>query len=390
MMCSSHPPTPGRQFNGLWTTIVLVGIPLLSVSPVGAQVRFETQVIDPQIDKVCYGLTVADVNGDGKTDLVGVSDRAVYWYQNPGWKRQTLIADQTLRDNVCIAPHDIDGDGKVDFALGAGWTGTGTLQWLSRSDSPEKNWTVHRIGTIRWTHRMRFADVLGKGKPQLVVSPLNRTEGKGVALTAFEIPGNPATDRWKATVINGELNRMHNHWHVDHDGDGKIDTLTASQEGVHLIRRQGSAFVSKRLTSAAAGEVKTGKFVGGNPLLVTIEPMHGTHAVAYATLNGKQKRMVLVENLRQGHAVWLANLDDDPEDEIVIGHREKGTAEITGPGLYLFDFDSETQKWTRQVIDSAIAVEDALAADFDGDGKVDLAAGGRTTHNVKIYWNRGK
>ena len=23
-------------------------------------------------------------------------------------------------------------------------------------------------------------------------------------------------------------------------------------------------------------------------------------------------------------------------------------------------------------------------------GKVDLAAGGRTTHNVKIYWNRGK
>ena len=43
---------------------------------------FKAVTIDPQIDKVCYGLTVADVNGDGRPDLVGVSDRAVYWYEN--------------------------------------------------------------------------------------------------------------------------------------------------------------------------------------------------------------------------------------------------------------------------------------------------------------------
>ena len=32
--------------------------------------------------------------------------------------------------------------------------------------------------------------------------------------------------------------------------------------------------------------------------------------------------------------------------------------------------------------------EDALAADLDGDGRLDIVAGGRSTHNVKIYWNR--
>ena len=37
-----------------------------------------------------------------------------------------------------------------------------------------------------------------------------------------------------------------------------------------------------------------------------------------------------------------------------------------------------------------IAVEDALVADFNGDGKPDLLAGGRATQNVKLYINQGK
>ena len=159
----------------LVTCVLVASVPVRGQFP-----EFEHQVIDPQIDKVCYGLTLADVNGDKKIDLVAVSNRAVYWYQNPSWKRHTIIADQTIKDNVCIAPYDIDGDGQIDFALGAGWTGTGTLQWLSRTADKSSNWTVHPIGKIRWTHRMRFADVLGLGKSQLVVSPLNKTAGSGV------------------------------------------------------------------------------------------------------------------------------------------------------------------------------------------------------------------
>ena len=356
---------------------------------IAAQIKFETKIVDPEIDKVCYGLTVADVNGDKKMDLVGVSNRAVYWYENPSWKRHTMIEDQTIKDNVCIAPYDIDADGKIDFALGAGWTGTGTIQWLSRGKTLEEKWTVHKIGVIRWTHRMRFADVLGKGKAQLVVSPLNKTKGDGVLLTAYEIPTNPKKDRWKETVLSENLNRVHNHWHLDFDGDGTVDTVTASQEGISLIQKSDKGFKSRKLSAEAAGEVKFGKFVRGSRMFATIEPMHGTKAVAYAQINGKLNRMVLDDQLKQGHAVWIANLDSDAEDEIVIGHREAGTGKIKGPGLYVFDFDKSSSKWNKQVVDGGCAVEDALAVDFDGDGKIDLAAGGRATRNVKIYWNKG-
>lgn len=361
----------------------------LSAHVASGQLKFESQTIDEQIDKVCYGVTTADVNSDGKLDLVGVSNRAVYWYQNPTWKRHTIIADQTLKDNVCIAAHDIDGDEKVDFALGAGWTGTGTIQWLKRGDDLSKPWSVHQIGVERWTHRMRFADVLGKGTSQLVVSPLNKTVGNGVRLLVFEIPANPLTDRWPTTVLNHELNRVHNHWHLDYDGDGRVDTLAASEQGVALISPGKSGFESRMLTRQGAGEIKVGQFVEKAKMLVTIEPMHGTAAVVYSGKGDQQQRTVLVETLKQGHAVWVANMDNDPEDEILIGHREKGSKTTTGPGLYLFDYDSLAKQWKQQTIDDGgCAVEDALVADFNGDGKPDIAAGGRSTHNIKIYFQK--
>ena len=36
-----------------------------------------------------------------------------------------------------------------------------------------------------------------------------------------------------------------------------------------------------------------------------------------------------------------------------------------------------------------MAVEDLAAADLDGDGRIDIIAVGRASHNARIYWNKG-
>lgn len=370
--------------------------------------KFVGQTIDPKIGTVCYAVTKADVNGDGKLDIVAVSENRVQWYEAPTWTKHIILEDQTEMDNVCIAAHDIDGDGRVDFALGAGWikANTGSIQWITRGENPGDKWSVHLIAHERSTHRMSFADVLGTGHPQLVVSPLNRSiDGKtGVRLLAFSIPADPKADRWVPTELDETLNRMHNHTHTDWDGNGTLDTITASEEGVYLIRKEAAGFQKTQLGTGApsdqpelrgAGEIKLGKLKNGDRFLATIEPMHGNSAVIYKQNTDDKlplKRIPIEHSMKQGHAVWTADLDGDGTDEVLIGHREAGNGSVRGPGLYVFSAQDETgERWNKHVIDDGgIAVEDALIADFNDDGKLDLLAGGRATQNVKLYLNQGR
>ena len=383
---------------------------LAVVSSVGvaddALPSFTEKVIDPLAGQVCYAVTLADVDGDKKPDIVVVTENRVLWYQNPSWQKRVIIEDQTPLDNVCIAAQDIDGDGKIDFALGAGWikANSGTLHWVSRGASLDEKWQVHAIGAEVSTHRMRFADVLGSGQPQLVVSPLLASESRpGLRLTAFSIPKNPKSDRWMPTVLNGELNRMHAHWHQDFDGNGSIDTLTASREGVHVVRKTADGFAKTKLSNgmpgatpdaSGAGEIKTGKLKNGTPFIVTVEPMHGTSVVVYLPPKTGElwERVVLDDSFNRGHALWTADIDRDGSDEIVFGFSDPLKTGDQKPGVSIFRAAANpTEKWSKTVIDNGgVAVEDLIAEDLNGDGWPDIVACGRATHNVKLYMNAGK
>ena len=101
------------------------------------------------------------------------------------------------------------------------------------------------------------ADVLGSGRPQLVVSPLNRTTEPGVRLTAFSIPAEPRTESWPRTVIDDTLNRMHNHWH-SRLGNNPDFTLTASREGIHLFTRSKAGMHIVRLAPKTRHDLDPG------------------------------------------------------------------------------------------------------------------------------------
>ncbi len=387
--------------------VVLINIVLGSVVA-AAEPKFEAAVIDENCANVAvYAVTIADVDGDKKDDIVAVTENRVLWYRNPDWKRHVIIEDQTERDNVCIAAHDIDGDGQVDFALGAGWLNgknLGTIQWLSRGKSLDEKWTVHPIGAISWTHRMRFGDVYNLKKPQLTVSPLNATKGAGVELSAYEIPADPKKDSWKRNILDESMNRMHNHWHVK-SPVGNDMTFMASQEGVYVLAGAGPAWDLIKIGRGAegakpeeqgAGEVKAGTLKDGRRFLATVEPMHGHMAVVYLLPAGEwpkeaQKRIVLDDTLKQGHAVWCADFDGDKDDDVAIGFREPGTGDVKGPGVFVFEnVDGNGETWKKHVIDNGgMATEDLVVADLNGDGRPDIVAGGRATKNVKVYWNQG-
>src|SRR6185436_5557196 len=106
-------------------------------------------------------------------------------------------------------------------------------------------WTVHPISEEPTTHRMIFADLDRTGKPQLIVSPLMGRDStrpdfaeKGVRLLSFTVPTDPVNGPWVSRVLNDELHVSHNLQATDLNGDGQLDLLVVSFEGVHVLERK--------------------------------------------------------------------------------------------------------------------------------------------------------
>ncbi|MDZ4797027.1 MAG: VCBS repeat-containing protein [Bryobacteraceae bacterium] len=333
---------------------------------------------------VVYAVTTADVNGDGKLDIVLINNTQLMWFQNPTWEKHVVVEKVTEKDNVALSATDIDGDGKLDFALGADWQATntkggGSLHWVSSTGK------VTDITTEPTIHRIRWADITGDGKPELIVVPLHGkgtsgpawTDGPGARILVYTVPKNPATEPWPVEVADGSLHIVHNFITVGRE------IWAASTEGVHALAKGKDGKWTKRLIAQGQpGEIKLGT-VAKTRWLATVEPWHGNKVVVYEESKaGPWKRTEIETGLNQAHALAWADFDGDGSDELIAGWRNKPW------GIAMYK-RSASGEWKKSPVDDGVAVEDLTIADLNGDGKPDLIAGGRATGNLRIYWGSG-
>jgi hypothetical protein len=349
-----------------------------STTLIAATPAFRPQEIGTGLS-VVYALTTADVNGDRKPDVVAITSTQLVWFENPSWTKHIVTEKVTARDNVALAPLDIDRDGKLDFALGADWqptntNGGGSLHWVSNAGQ------VTNITAEPTLHRIRWADVDGDNRPELIVAPLHGrgtksadwTNGPGARILVFKVPANPAKDAWPVEVADETLHIVHNFTVVGNE------LWVASAEGVHVLSRAKDGKWSKRLIGEGKpGEIKVGR-TNGKRYIATVEPWHGKSVVVYEEGSPTWKRAEIETALTDGHALGWGDFDGDKNEELVVGWRGKPW------GLAIYQLTNGS--WTKTPIDDGVAVEDLAVADLNGDGRPEIIAGGRATQNIRIYW----
>src|SRR5258708_16861259 len=109
------------RYKSAMNSKALFPILLCSLSTFAAappEPKFRAVEVNTKIE-IGYGLAIADVDGDGKPDILLADKKQYVWYKNPTWEKFVLAENLTKEDNVCIAAMDIARDGKCQLAVPA-------------------------------------------------------------------------------------------------------------------------------------------------------------------------------------------------------------------------------------------------------------------------------
>jgi hypothetical protein len=395
-----------------------------AMSAPGTDPVFEETIIDGHLSDG-YWIQPIDLTGDGRPDLVasGLASGRVNWYRNGDWTKHLV---HELKRPVSLDGGDIAGAGRADLVVCHDYAPTmfvatpadGTVSWLENPGpgAIEEPWPIHFIGRLGSTHRLRLGRFADPHRLDLLALPVVGNLSGLDALHApirimrYSRPDDPrGVDRWPAEVVNDTdfrvIHGVQVGWFGPPSPAGLDATVLASEEGLSWFGIDGSGAwrriglgrgeQDQRAVSgyAGSGNVAFGR-QGDDPyaFIAALEPFHGNTLAIYHRVSGEGltggtwERQVLetfgeLNDAGEGpvHHVVTADLDGDGDDEILVALRGP---EPTQGVVYYKPIDVAAGKFERVRISTHSAARMAVA-DFDGDGRLDVATIG---YNVPGYF----
>ena len=110
---------------------------------------FAYSTIAQDTEGMPHSKAIADVNGDGKLDVVVAThggrggNSGIFWYENPTWKEYRIANGSFSTD---VEAKDIDGDGKIDVATtDFSNRNSKKVVWFKQPANPETTWGSSNI-----------------------------------------------------------------------------------------------------------------------------------------------------------------------------------------------------------------------------------------------------
>ena len=337
-----------------------------------------------------YQLVAADLNHDGKPDLIALASGLdeLVWYENPGWQRHVITKGLVQMINLALV-----GDTMVlaDRFSSNPAKSEGRVYVLKPQGDVRQEWSRTEIDRLPTAHRFRPARL--RQGPAVINAPLADAKATvpdylgHIPLVMYRPPD------WKRELITDqEQGVMHGIFLRDADGDGFDELYTASFLGIHEYKQAKDLSWSRRKIGTGdpvAWPPFTGKGPGSSDVAISkqvtaaIEPWHGNIVAVYE----KGKRRVLDTSLREGHTVEIADFNGDGREEFVIGDRGRVPNAPAQGGVYLFHREKD---WVKSMIEGpTMAAASCVVLDLNGDKRIDIACIGSATANLKWYENTG-